>query len=87
MTFPGIIDDPGSFSGSKSSPNPLLGPDPKNLMSFAIFIKLPASVLSAPWKSNNESCVAKASNLLGAVLKGCPVRFAISSATNSANPS
>lgn len=41
-----MIDDPGSFSGNKSSPNPLLGPDPKNLISLPIFIKLTAKVLS-----------------------------------------
>lgn len=36
FTFPGIIDDPGSFSGKINSPNPLLGPEPKNLISLAI---------------------------------------------------
>lgn len=39
FTFPGIIDEPGSFSGRESSPNPHLGPEPKNLISFAIFIR------------------------------------------------
>lgn len=33
------MDEPGSFSGKLSSPNPLLGPDPKNLISFAILCK------------------------------------------------
>jgi len=37
LTFPGMIEDPGSFSGRFNSPNPLLGPDPKNLISLAIY--------------------------------------------------
>jgi hypothetical protein len=32
-----MIDEPGSFSGKFNSPNPDLGPDPKNLISLAIF--------------------------------------------------
>lgn len=39
FTFPGIIEDPGSFSGNNNSPNPDLGPEPKNLISFAILCK------------------------------------------------
>ena len=35
-TFPGMIDEPGSFSGRESSPMPDRGPDPRNRMSFAI---------------------------------------------------
>jgi len=37
-TFPGIIEEPGSFSGKINSPKPDLGPDPKNLISLAIYI-------------------------------------------------
>jgi hypothetical protein len=37
LTFPGIIDDPGSLAGKINSPNPDLGPDAKNLISFMIF--------------------------------------------------
>jgi hypothetical protein len=43
-----MMEEPGSFSGRESSPRPHLGPDPKNLMSLAIFIKLTARVLRAP---------------------------------------
>ena len=50
FTLPGIIDDPGSFSGKINSPYPALGPEPKNLISFEIFIKATAHVLSAPEK-------------------------------------
>jgi hypothetical protein len=37
--FPGIIEDPGSFSGSWSSPNPDRGPDAKKRISLLIFNK------------------------------------------------
>ena len=37
LTFPGIIDDPGSLAGKINSPKPDLGPDAKNLISFIIF--------------------------------------------------
>jgi hypothetical protein len=48
LTFPGIILEPGSFSGRSNYPNPLLGPLPKNLISLAIFIKLTAMVFKVP---------------------------------------
>ena len=73
QTIPGIIEDPGSFSGSESSPNPHRGPEAKNLMSFAIFIIEQATVLRAPETSTIASWAASASNLLGAVTKGRPV--------------
>ena len=38
LTLPGMIDEPGSFSGSTSSPRPARGPDASQRMSFAIFI-------------------------------------------------
>ena len=37
LTFPGIIEEPGSFSGNDNSPSPLLGPEPRNLISLAIY--------------------------------------------------
>jgi hypothetical protein len=46
--FPGMILDPGSFSGNKSSPIPHLGPHPNSLMSFAIFVKALAKVFKEP---------------------------------------
>ena len=63
------MEDPGSFSGKIISPNPHLGPLPRNLISFAIFINEVANVFKEPWKSTKESLQAKASNLLGAVIK------------------
>lgn len=54
-----MIDDPGSFYGKISSPSPLLGPLPKNLMSLAIFINETASVFKDPWNYTNASFVAR----------------------------
>ena len=78
--------DPGSFSGRFNSPNPLLGPVPKNLMSFAIFIKLTAIVFKVPWNSTKASFVANDSNLFGAVVNLYPVSFETYSAIASAKP-
>ena len=87
LTFPGMIEEPGSFSGRNSSPNPQRGPEPKNIKSLAIFIRLEARVDKDPWNSTKASCAAKASNLFGAVLNSTPVSLVISSAKLSANPS
>ena len=83
FTFPGIIEDPGSLSGIKISPIPLLGPEESIRISFAIFIKLTATVFSAPCASTIASCAANASNLFSAVMNGKPVSFAICFATFS----
>ena len=48
FTFPGIIDDPGSFSGIIISPIPDLGPDANILTSLAILFKETASCFNAP---------------------------------------
>jgi len=55
-------------------------------MSFAIFIRLTATVFSAPCASTIASWAASASNLFWAVIKGRPVRFAICLATFSEYP-
>ena len=49
---------PGSFAGSDNSPIPQRGPEPSQRMSLAIFIKLAASVLSAPLAATIASCAA-----------------------------
>ena len=36
LTLPGMIEEPGSFSGSLSSSNPARGPEEMSRMSFAI---------------------------------------------------
>ncbi len=49
------MDDPGSFSGKLSSPSPDRGPDPKNLISLAIFIIEHATVFNDPCNSTKAS--------------------------------
>ncbi len=48
LTLPGMIDEPGSFSGMLISPRPLRGPLASQRTSLAIFISAAARVLSAP---------------------------------------
>lgn len=81
------MDDPGSFSGSDNSPRPLLGPDPRNLRSLAIFMIETAVVLREPENSTNASWAARASNLFGALTNLYPVSLVTYSAISSANPS
>ncbi len=80
-----MMDDPGSFSGSASSPSPLRGPEPSQRMSSAIFMSETARVRSAPWVKTSASCAANAANLLGAVTNGSPVASAMTAATRSPN--
>ncbi|MCY1374442.1 hypothetical protein D9M69_617830 [compost metagenome] len=82
--MPGMIDEPGSFSGMLSSPMPLRGPLASQRTSLAILFMLAASVLSAPWACTSASTLAMASNLFGAVTNGRLVSFASSAATCSA---
>lgn len=84
--IPGIILLPGSFSGKVNSPKPLLGPDARNLMSFAIFIKLHASTLSAPETSTIASWAASDSKKFGDFLNGNFVKSLILAAHFSAKP-
>ena len=84
FTLPGMIDEPGSFSGMLNSPMPLRGPLASQRTSLAIFIRLAARVLRAPWACTSASTLAMASNLLGAVTNARPVSRAISPATASA---
>ncbi len=39
LTLPGMMEDPGSFSGRHSSPRPQRGPEPRKRMSLATFIR------------------------------------------------
>ena len=73
LTFPGIIDEPGSFSGNINSPKPQRGPLPKNRISLAIFINEQARVFNAPLAITRPSWAAMAANLFGAEIKGNPV--------------
>ena len=49
LTLPGMMELPGSFSGMRISPRPRRGPDASQRTSLAIFMRLAASTLSAPW--------------------------------------
>ena len=86
LTLPGMMEEPGSFSGNESSPRPERGPDPKKRMSLAILNRLAAAVLIAPWLNTMASWAARASNLLGAEVNFMPVIAEIRSATASAKP-
>jgi hypothetical protein len=87
FTFPGMIEDPGSFSGRISSPSPARGPEPSHRMSLATFIKETASVASVPDAWTIASLEASAANRFGAGTKGSPVSRAISTIEASPNPS
>ena len=51
-----MIDEPGSFSGMRSSPMPARGPDAYSRTSLAIFINADASMRSAPLAAAMASC-------------------------------
>ena len=79
LTLPGMMDEPGSFSGRSSSPSPLRGPEPSQRTSSAILMSDTASVFDGAVREHDSaSCAASAANLLGAVTKGSPVSSAIS---------
>ena len=84
LTLPGMMEEPGSFSGMRISPIPHRGPEASQRTSLAIFIRDPAIVRSMPEASTTASWAAKDSNLFGAVTKGWPVISAIRRATVTA---
>src|SRR5215510_9276871 len=86
LTLPGMIDEPGSFSGIASSANPARGPHDISRMSLAILYRDTASVRSVPDSWTSASWAPWTVNLLGAETNGRPVRRAISLAAASANP-
>src|ERR1700685_4811574 len=84
LIFPGIIEEPGSFSGILSSANPARGPHAYQRTSFAIFIRTPASVRNPALTFTIASCAESAANLFGAETNGLPVSYAILRAATSA---
>ena len=70
LTLPGMIEEPGSFSGSNSSPRPQRGPEASQRMSLAIFISATASPRTAAIAATIASSEPRAANLLGAVTNG-----------------
>ena len=72
LTLPGMMDEPGSFSGMKISPRPSRGPEASQRTSLAIFIKSAAKALRAPWAKTISSLLVRAWNLFSAVTKALP---------------
>src|SRR3546814_15720704 len=70
FTLPGMIEEPGSFSGRRSSPRPQRGPEPSRRISLAIFITETATELSAHEATTMASCSETASHLFSVVRKG-----------------
>src|ERR1700754_5323055 len=85
LTLPGMIDEPGSFSGRISSPKPERGPEPSRRMSLAILNSPVATELITPCTETYGSFEASASNLLCALVNGSLVIFAACRATDLAN--
>ena len=73
--LPGIIEEPGSLAGNINSAIPLLGPEDKTRISFAILNKVEVRISKPLITSMKTSCEDKDSNLLGAVLKENLVNF------------
>ena len=86
LTLPGMMEEPGSFSGSFSSPRPQRGPEPSQRMSLATFISATATPRRAADVRTIASSEPWAMNLLGAVTNGLPVSSAIFAATATENP-
>src|SRR5215471_19069877 len=70
FTLPGMMEEPGSFSGIDSSPNPHRGPEASQRMSLEIFMNEAARVSIAPWANTISSCAESAEHLLGCERKG-----------------
>ena len=70
LTLPGMIDEPGSFSGMNSSPMPQRGPLASQRTSLAIFIRPPESVRSAADVCTRASWAESAKNLFSADRNG-----------------
>ena len=87
FTLPGMMEDPGSFSGRLSSPSPERGPEARKRTSLAILKRSPARAARLPWKCARAPWLASPSNRLSAVRKGRPVSSATRAAKPSAKPS
>src|SRR2546429_9243884 len=62
LILPGMIDEPGSFSGIRSSAKPARGPQAYHRTSLAIFMSAPASVRSVALTFTIASCADSAAN-------------------------
>ncbi len=86
LTLPGMMELPGSFSGMRISPRPQRGPEASQRTSLAIFIRLAASALSAPWAKTRSSFEVRAWNLFSAVTNVLPVSSLTALATSTSKP-
>ena len=86
FTFPGMMEEPGSFSGIVISPNPFRGPDASQRTSLAIFIRSQARAFMAPCAKTSSSLEVRAWNLLGSVRNSFPVREEMTRATSVSKP-
>ena len=86
LTLPGMMELPGSLAGMSISARPQRGPEASQRTSLAIFMRLAARALSAPWAKVTASLLVSAWNLFGEVLKACPVRALRWSATQVSKP-
>ncbi len=68
LTLPGMIDEPGSFSGKINSPKPQRGPEASQRTSFAIFINDAASVLNAPLREHQLIMCGECGKLIRGVI-------------------
>src|SRR6266478_2331659 len=73
LILPGMIDEPGSFSGILSSANPARGPQAYQRTSLAIFMSAPARVRRAALTFTIGSWADRAANLFDAETKGFAV--------------
>ena len=85
LTLPGMMELPGSFSGSEISPIPERGPEASRRMSLAILVSAAASVFNAPCANTSASWPASAANLFGAGSNGRPAMRATSAVTRAPN--
>ena len=60
LTLPGMMEEPGSFSGMKISPSPSRGPEDSQRTSLAIFMRLQASAFKAPCANTRSSFAVSA---------------------------
>ena len=75
FTFPGMMDEPGSFAGRWISPIPHLGPEASIRILLPMCIRLTARVFNAPEVSTIASCAESDSNLFSAVTKWITCKF------------
>ena len=72
LTLPGMMLEPGSFSGRLSSPSPERGPEPSQRTSLAIFMRLTASVRMAAVGRDERVVRGERRELVGGAREGQP---------------